>query len=139
MLDESEHIDEELYDKIPGDLYPENENKIANLSVDAYAKLKPLVDYEGWWFLAQEVSSDEFCGPTRDADWDDGGKWRNVHMHNWTNDDESVNRMWDRFWQGITTCNQILDMMRELPDSDQIRAKMDEVMVMRSFYYYLLM
>lgn len=132
-------LDEELYDKIPGDLYPENENQIANLSVDAYAKLKPLVDDEGWWFLAQEVSSDEFCGPTRDADWDDGGKWRNVHMHNWTNDDESVNRMWDRFWQGITTCNQILDMMRELPDSDQIRAKMDEVMVMRSFYYYLLM
>ena len=35
-------LDEELYDKIPGDLYPENENQIANLSVDAYAKLKPL-------------------------------------------------------------------------------------------------
>lgn len=131
-------LDEELYDKIPGDLYPENENQIANLSVEAYAKLKPLVDDEGWWFLAQEVSSDEFCGPTRDADWDDGGKWRNVHMHTWTNDDESVNRMWDRFWQGITTCNQTLDMMRALPDSDEIRAKMDEVMVMRSFYYYLL-
>jgi len=131
-------LDEELYDKIPGDQYPENENQIANLSVDAYAKLKPLVDDEGWWFLAQEVSSDEFCGPTRDADWDDGGKWRNVHRHEWTNDDESVNRMWDRFWQGITTCNQILDMMRELPSSDQINAKMDEVEVMRSFYYYLL-
>jgi len=131
-------LDEELYDKIPGDLYPENENQIANLSVDSYAKLRPLADDEGWWFLAQEVSSDEFCGPTRDADWDDGGKWRNVHRHEWTNDDESVNRMWDVFWQGITTCNQTLDMMAELPQSDEILAKMDEVMVMRSFYYYLL-
>lgn len=132
-------LDEDLYDKIPGDLYPENENQIANLSVDAYAKLKPLVDDEGWWFLAQEVSSDEFCGPTRDADWFDGGKWVNIHKHEWSNDDEGVNRMWDRFWQGITTCNQILDMLRVLPESDEINAKMDEVEVMRSFYYYLLL
>ncbi len=131
-------LDEELYDKIPGDLYPENENQIANLSVNAYAKLRPLCDDEGWWFLAQEVSSDEFCGPTRDADWDDGGKWRNVHMHTWTNNDESVNRMYDVFWIGITTCNQTLDMMHELPVSDEINAKIDEVEVMRAFYYYLL-
>lgn len=132
-------LDEELYDKIPGELYPENENQIANLSVDAYAKLRPLCDDEGWWFLAQEISGDGLCGPTRDADWYDGGKWLNVHRHAWSNDDESVNRMWDVFWQGITTCNQILDMMRELPESDEIRAKMGEVEVMRSFYYYLLM
>jgi len=137
-------LDEELYDKIPGDLYPENEDQIANLSVNAYAKLQYLCDDGndddgGWWFLAQEVSSDEFCGPTRDADWDDGGKWRNVHNHEWTDDDESVNRMWQVFWQGITTCNQTLDLMTEIPESDEILIKMEEVRVLRSFYYYLLL
>jgi len=96
-------LDEEVYDKIPGDLYPENENQIANLSVEAYAKLKPLCDDEGWWFLAQEISSDELCGPTRGSDWFDGGKWVNVHRHTWSNDEESVNRMWEKFWTGITT------------------------------------
>jgi hypothetical protein len=131
-------LDEELYDKIPGDLYPENANQIANLTVDSYAKLRPLCDDEGWWFLAQEISSDEFCGPTRDADWYDGGKWVNVHRHQWTTDDESVNRMWDRFWQGITTCNQTLDILRTLAPSAALNAKIDEVEVMRSFYYYLL-
>jgi hypothetical protein len=132
-------LDEELYDKIPGDLYPENENQVANLSVDAYAKLRPLCDDEGWWFLAQEISGDGLCGPQRDADWFDGGKWLNVHRHDWSRDDESVNRMWDVFWQGITTCNQTLDMMRELPESEQIKAKMSEVEVVRSFYYYLVL
>lgn len=132
-------LDEEIYDRIPSDLYPENDNQIANLTVDAYSKFRPLVDDEGWWFLAQEVSSDEFCGPTRGADWFDGGKWLNVHRHEWTNDDESVNRMWDRFWQGITICNQTLDKMKDLPQSDQIKRKMGELEVVRSFYYYLLM
>jgi hypothetical protein len=132
-------LDEEVYDKIPGDLYPENADQIANLSVDCYTKLKPMADDEGWWFLAQEISSDEICGPTRGADWDDGGKWRNMYKHTWSNDDEGVNRMWSAFWTGITTCNQVLDMMRELPQNDALMAKMKEVEVLRSFYYYLLM
>ena len=131
-------LDEEIYDKIPGDQYPENENQIANLAVDAYAKLRPLVDDEGWWFLAQEVSSDEFCGPTRGSDWDDGGKWRNIHRHEWTVDDEGVSRMWDKFWSGITVCNQTLDIMNELPTNDALISKKKEVEALRCFYYYLL-
>lgn len=131
-------LDEELYEKIPGAEYPENENQIATLPVDVYAKLRPLVDDEGWWFLAQEISGDDFCAPTRDADWFDGGKWLNVHQHKWSNDDESVNRMWDVFWQGITRSNQILDLMRELQQTDDIKAKIDEVETLRSLYYYLL-
>jgi len=131
-------LDEKVYDKIPGNLYPENENQVANLSVEAYTKLRPFADDEGWWFLAQEISSDEICGPTRGADWYDGGKWVNMYQHTWSNDDEGVNRMWSAFWTGITTCNQVIDMMHELPQNDAIRAKMKEVEVLRSFYYYLL-
>ena len=132
-------LDEVIYDKIPGDSYPENENQIANLTVDSYSKLRPLIDDEGWWFLAQEISSDELCGPTRGSDWYDGGKWQNVHKHSWSNDEESVNRMWGTFWTGITTCNQTLDMMSELPQNDALKSKQMELMVLRSFYYYLLM
>jgi len=132
-------LDEKVYDKIPGTLYPENANQVANLSVEAYTKLRPMADDEGWWFLAQEISSDELCGPTRGADWYDGGKWVNMYQHTWSNDDEGVNRMWSAFWTGITTCNQVLDMMHELPQNAALLAKMKEVEVLRSFYYYLLM
>ncbi len=133
------NLDEEIYDMIPNDIYPENEEQIATMSVDAYAKLRPLADDEGWWYLAQEVSSDEMVFPTRDADWDDGGKWRVIHQHTWTNDVEGVNRMWSSFWDGITRCNQIMDGMKALPASTSIIAKMKEVEVMRDFYYYLLL
>ncbi len=131
-------LEETLYDKIPGDQYPENEAQIANLSVDAYSKLRIMADDEGWWFLAQEISSDEMAGPTRGSDWDDGGKWRDMHMHTWSNDNEGVNRMWSTFWTGITTCNQTIDMMKMLPQNDAITAKMKELEVLRAYYYYLL-
>lgn len=130
-------LDEPVYDKIPSNIYPESADQIANLSVDCYTKLKPFADDGGWWFLAQEISSDELCGPTRGADWDDGGKWRNMYKHTWSNDDEGVNRMWDTFWTGILTCNQTTDLMRSLPQNAALDAKMKEVDVLRSFYYYL--
>ena len=131
-------LDEVVYDKIPGNLYPENSNQIANLSVEAYTKLRPFADDEGWWFLAQEISSDELAGPTRGSDWYDGGKWVNMHRHTWSNDDEGVNRMWSCFWTGITTCNQVLDMMNTLPQNPALTAKKREVEVLRAFYYYVL-
>lgn len=131
-------LDEHVYDKIPGTIYPENANQVANLSVEAYTKLRPFADDEGWWFLAQEISGDGLCGPTRGSDWYDGGKWLNMHTHNWSNDDEGVNRMWSAFWTGITTCNQVLDMMLELPQNPALTAKMKEVKVLRAFYYYVL-
>ena len=125
-------------DNIPNNRYPENDAQVASLSVDAYARLRTLADDEGWWYWAQEVSSDEIVFPTRDADWDDGGKWRVMHTHSWTNDVEGVNRMWDVLYQGVTRSNQILDKMKRLPQTTAIENKMKEVEVMRSFYYYLL-
>ncbi len=131
-------LDEEVYEKIPDDQYPENEAQVANLATEVYSQLKPFADDQGWWFLAQELSSDELAGPTRGDHWDDGGKWREMHQHDWSNDHEGVNRMWEVFWNGITTANQTLDMMRKLPQDETVKAKMKEVEVMRSFYYYLL-
>jgi len=132
-------LDEVIYDKIPGDMYPENAEQVANLSVDSYKRLQNLADDGGWWFLAQEVSSDEFCAPTRGSDWFDGGKWLDMHTHSWTNENEGVNRMWGTFWEGITSSNQILDMLRTLEQNPSIKAKIGEVEVVRSFYYYLLL
>lgn len=132
-------LDVDPYDSVPGDKYPENAAQVANLTVDSYKRLQNLADDGGWWFLAQEISSDEFCGPTRGSDWFDGGKWLDMHTHSWTNDTEGVNRMWSTFWEGITSSNQIIDMLKQIPASNETRAKIAEVEVMRSFYYYLLL
>ncbi len=131
-------LDEELYDDIPNDVYPENEAQVASLAANAYVGFKPLIDDEGWWYLAQEIASDELCGPTRDADWDDGGKWVNVHRHDWTNDDESVNRMWDKLTDGVVKANTTIEFLRDLPTSEIINKKIAEVETVRAFYHYLL-
>ncbi|WP_431214621.1 hypothetical protein ACQ86N_07530 [Puia sp. P3] len=41
-------------------------------------------------FALEEVSADECLIPTRGSDWDDNGKWRALHQHNWTVDGVDV-------------------------------------------------
>ena len=131
-------LDEEYFDKIPADQYPENDDQVATLAVNAYKKLQNMADDNGWWFLAQEISSDEICAPTRGADWYDGGKWVDVHTHSWTNDTESVNRMWSLFWDGVNESNRTIQTLQKIGDSEQILAKIAELETLRSFFYYLL-
>ncbi|NPD85668.1 RagB/SusD family nutrient uptake outer membrane protein [Lentimicrobium sp. L6] len=131
-------LDEKYYDQIPAELYPENSDQVATLSVNAYKQLQNMADDNGWWFLAQEITSDELCGPTRGADWFDGGKWADMHTHRWTNDIEGVNRMWSLFWGGVTVCNQTIGQLESIGDSDDIKAKIAELEVLRAFFYYLL-
>ena len=133
-------IDEDIYSGIPIDKYPENEDQVSSLSVTAYNYLKPLIDDDGWWYLAQEVSSDEMVFPTRDTDWDDGGKWRVMHEHNWTNDVEGVNRMWEKFWEGISNINKLIEVrLMSLPQDESIEKQIKQVETLRGFFYYLLL
>ena len=131
-------LDEEIYDKIPANQYPENGDQVATLSVNAYKRLQNMADDNGWWFLAQEISSDELCAPTRGADWYDGGKWADMHTHRWTNDIEGVNRMWGLFWDGINECNNTILQLKAIGNSGDILKKIGELEVLRSYFYYLL-
>ncbi|WP_010663547.1 RagB/SusD family nutrient uptake outer membrane protein [Marinilabilia salmonicolor] len=132
-------LDEELYESIPADQYPENEGQIASLSVDAYSKLKDLIDDQGYWYLAQIITGDGYCAPTRDTDWDDGGKWRVLHQHTWSNDVDAVNNMWSNLYDGVTRSNQVIDRLKTFEQTDDVKKVIAEVETMRAFYYYLLM
>lgn len=131
-------LDEEIFDKIPEKTYPENADQIAGLAVDGYAKLKDLIDDGSWWYLTQEITSDEVVFPTRDTDWDDGGKWRVLHSHDWNNDVDAVNSMWGNLYDGVTRCNNILDRFKTFTQTDDTKRKIAEMETMRTFYYYLL-
>lgn len=137
-------LNEPVYEGIPSEKYPENAAQVASISVASYNYLRELIDDEGWWMLAQEVSSDEFCGPTRDTDWDDGGKWRVMHQHTWNDDVEGVNRMWEKLYLGTAGCNKIIELridplLAASPEDKALLAQRSEVELMRSFYYYLIM
>ncbi len=130
-------LEEELYDRLPGDKYPENEIQGALITGPIYEPMRDFLDWGGWWFC-QEVPSDEVTFPTRHTDWDDGGKWRVLHQHTWTNTTEAISSMWSRYYQGVGEANQLLELLGEENEDPAARATVAKIKIMRAYYYYLL-
>lgn len=130
-------LGDQLYDRIPSADYPENETQAALMTIPIFAPLKDYCDVGGYWF-AQEITGDGITAPTRGNDWDDGGKWRALHQHTWTNDIEAVNAMWYRFYKGIYEANKLIEFLQPAIDEGNKAAiiTVAKAKVMRCFYYW---
>lgn len=127
-------LEDTVYDRIPDSVYPENSDQAALKVIPVYRELADLIDDAGWWFWAQEVTSDEIVFPVRYTDWDDGGKWYLLHQHKWTNNIDAVNNMWSNLYDGVTEANRALDDLEGLNDPVTVA----KLKTLRAFYYYLL-
>jgi len=131
-------LDEPLYDRIPLDKYPENDIQGALSTGPVYEAMRGFVEDWGGWFFAQEVTSDELVFPTRNTDWDDGGKWRVLHNHTWTNTTEAISNMWREYYKGIGEANRLLEQFGGESEDPSVLATRAKLRIMRAYYYYLL-
>jgi len=130
-------LSDKLYDRLPADKYPENPQQAALMLIPVLQPLQDYCDWGGYWF-AQELTGDGIVCPTRGTDWDDGGKWRVLHQHTWTNDVEAVNSMWYRFYKGIYEANKFIEFLKPASDAGQEAAKVSiaQAKALRAFYYW---
>lgn len=130
-------LEDEIYDGLPVDEFPENKEQIAAIPIPTYSAMQPFLDWGGWWF-AQEITGDGVVCPTRGEHWDDGGKWRVLHEHTWTNNTEAINNMWSHFYDGTFEANSALDLLKTYEQTDDLKAIMAKLRAMRAFYYWVL-
>ncbi len=131
-------LEEPLFDRIPLENYPENDIQGALITGPIYEPMRGFVDDWGGWFFAQEVTSDELVFPTRHTDWDDGGKWRVLHDHSWTNTTEAISNMWRQYYQGIGEANRLLEQLGNESEDPSVMGTISKIKIMRAYYYYLL-
>lgn len=126
-------LDVELYDRIPEDVY--TPNPITDMSI-IYEQMRDFLDWGGWWF-ANELTGDGAVGPTRDTDWDDGGKWRVLHQHAWVDDTEAIQAMWGRFYAGIGEANRFIELYEDQAEAEVVAEALAKAKTLRAYYYYL--
>ena len=65
--------------------------------------------------VLNELSADQLITPTRDGWWDDGGKWRRLHYHQWNVEDGGdAQTEWNGCFQGIMQCNYVIEDLAKL-------------------------
>jgi starch-binding outer membrane protein, SusD/RagB family len=131
------NLEENIFSGISELDYPQTDAQAAVSHLSSYDALAGLFDDNGYWYLTQELTSDEMVGPTRAADWYDGGKWLELQYHSWSNSSDAVRSMWNKLWEGIAETNTIIDKTVSTEDAAlKIKA---EVKTIRSLYYFWLL
>jgi starch-binding outer membrane protein, SusD/RagB family len=135
------NLDEKLYDTVTPDNFFKSQEEYVSALGAAYTSLGGYAS--GAVYNVQEVSTDEMAVPTRGSDWDDGGMWRRLHMHSWTNEDGYTRDAWQFGFGGVNTANRLIYQFQSLVTSGQVKqdqadAYIAELQAVRGFFYWQL-
>ena len=128
-------LDDVLYDRIPEDEY--TADPVLKM-IPIYNPLQNMIDDNGNWWFAQEITGDGVVCPVRGDHWDDGGKWRVLHSHEWDNNVVTVNRMWGVFYEGVVEANKFIEEFEPQAGDEIIDLALAKAKIMRAYYYYRL-
>ena len=105
-------LDETLYDQVGTQNY-------YNTKMDVIrATFRPF-EHAFWSIQSRhvlnELPADQLITPTRDGWWDDSGKWRRLHYHEWdVEDGGDAHTEWTGCFKGIMQCNYVIEDLSKL-------------------------
>lgn len=105
-------LDETLYDQVGTGNYYNTKSDVVR------AVFRPF-EHAYWSIQSRhvlnELTADQLITPTRDGWWDDGGRWRKLHYHQWNVEDGGdAQTEWNGCFQGIGQCNYVIEDMATL-------------------------
>ena len=137
------NLDETLYAQVGTQNYYNTKNDVIR------AAFRPF-EHAYWSICSRhvlnELTADQLITPTRDGWWDDGGKWRRLHYHQWNVEDGGdAQTEWNGCFQGIMQCNYVIEDLAQLnpskfgftqPEFDNINA---QCRALRAWFYIRLL
>ncbi len=112
--------------------FPNTERAAEAISADVYAAYRGAIGYNHW--MVQTLSSDEAVSLALGTDYYDGGRFRELHVHNWTPDNAILPGMWNAAMTGINLSNNVLTIF-----GDEESEKSAPMRAMRAYFYFILM
>ena len=128
------------YDQIIASQFKPGQQDLEALVGAAYVNWRLVLQDWNGVFRAQEVSADQVVIPARPNGWVDGGIYRRIHEHKWTQDEDICVNTWSRTYTGIANCNRVIYQIESglLPVTSGKEATLAELKVLRASYYYVL-
>ncbi|GAB3820971.1 RagB/SusD family nutrient uptake outer membrane protein [Pontibacter rugosus] len=117
--------------------FPTSDAQFVAATGPVYTQLSSIYAVNYW--RLQELSTDEAIIPARDGNYDDGGRYRTLHLHTWNADHIYLKDAWQWGYGGINTCNRIISLFEKTPDTDAKATAIAEMKTMRALYYFFMM
>lgn len=140
-------LDENAYDQLLTDEFYNNKTEVLSAVLRPYTHANAWVTpsgQDGWW-RPSELSADQLAWPTKGRHGEDNGKWKRLHYHSWTVDEDGLNRAWVLMYWGMGLCNDPIENLekRDIGKMGITQAEKDayiaELKLLRAFHYLKLM
>ena len=140
-------LDENIYNQLLTENFYNNKNEVVS------AVLRPYTHANAWttpsgqpsWWRFNELSADQLAWPTKGRHGEDGGRWKRMHYHTWTNDEGDLNRAWQLMWWGMGLCTDPIENLdkRDIASMGITQTEKDayiaELKLFRAYHYLKIM
>lgn len=130
-------IDVPVEDQLTSQNFPQTDQQFIQAAGPAYISFRNAF-CTSYWQL-QTLSTDEAILPSRAGGWYDGGRYQQMHYHNWTPDNPIVSDSWAWGFSTISTCNRILALFAASPNSPVKTRTAAEIRLLRALMFYYMM
>ena len=136
-------LTEEVYSEITSENFDPTDKDLLSLTISGYTPLRLLFAGNSRWFDLQEETGNCIVTATRTGGgWDDGGRYKRHHFHDWTSEQPQFQSTWTKVYEGISKCNQVMMQIETgfVPVSDKDKQEtLAELRALRAIYYYVLL
>lgn len=131
-------LSETVYSKIPVANFFQTERDVIAYAGRAYIKLQPYPEEQRLWSLGENASDELVIPQKHNGEWNEQGRWQVMQKHTLgssTANNKILTKAWDMVFEGITACNEILQVITPVPFENKERV-LAEIRILRAFYYY---
>jgi starch-binding outer membrane protein, SusD/RagB family len=130
-------LDVPVTTQLSNDIFPQTPDQFVAAAGPTYNAFRQsyALDY---WFL-QSLSTDEAIIPVRGGNWNDGGRYQQLHKHTWTPAHPIVSGAWTYLTTVISNSNQNIYLIEKGPDLEGKATSIAELKVMRALCFFMMM
>lgn len=147
VIDGCTKLDENLYDKLATTEFYNNKNEVLSAVLRPYthANAWTTPSGQGSWWRFSELSADQLAWPTKGRHGEDGGRWKRLHYHTWTNDEGELNGAWQLMWWGLGLCTDPIQNLESRNiaamgiTQEEKDAYIAELKLLRAYHYLKIM
>ena len=127
----------DVVSELTPETFPKTEAQYNSVMGPVYTSLRGAFTTDIFFLNSQ--STDESALLTYGADWVDGNRYKDLHLHTWTKDHPNVGGMWG-FWTNlIGTANQTLFILAGSDDGPVKNTSIAEMKALRAYFFYNMM
>jgi hypothetical protein len=133
-------LQDENFSQLVASQFTPSESDLGSIIGPAYGNWRSLMGSTNGFVRTQEISADGIVIPARPNGWVDGGIYRRMHEHKWTQQESNVSQNWTFSYGGISNCNRVIYQIEsgQLPIANGKEETLAELRVLRASYYYAL-